>query len=147
MSKDISASVPDQALAVPAEPANGLGPSGFDPSRINGLKVAAYSRSDALRTASPSRGIVEQHRFNILSGNILAATAWYCTDRTERREIDNWDDAASLAHLIAAAPDMYEALSDLMENPVFLVSIGGNPNMVDALMDRARAALAKARGQ
>jgi hypothetical protein len=34
MTKDMGASVPDQALAVPATPANAVnGPAGFDPSR------------------------------------------------------------------------------------------------------------------
>lgn len=49
--------------------------------------------------------------------------------------------------LIAAAPELYGALSDLMENPEFVVAVGGNPNVVDRLMDRTRAALAKARGE
>jgi hypothetical protein len=56
------------------------------------------------------------------------------------------DEALANARLIAAAPELFEALADLMENPQFVVSVGGNPNMVATLLDRARAALAKARG-
>jgi hypothetical protein len=36
----VGASVPDQALAVPVEPASGLAPPGFDPSRIIDIAVA-----------------------------------------------------------------------------------------------------------
>ena len=57
------------------------------------------------------------------------------------------EDAAANAHLIAAAPDLYEALVDFVENPAFQIAVGGNPNAVDAMLDRARAALAKARGE
>jgi hypothetical protein len=51
------------------------------------------------------------------------------------------------ARLIAAAPELYEVLADIMENPIFQTAIGGNPNMVEDLMARASAALAKARGE
>jgi len=50
------------------------------------------------------------------------------------------------ASLIDAAPDLFSCMLDLFENPQFQVAIGGNPNMVDSIMDRARAAIAKARG-
>lgn len=56
-------------------------------------------------------------------------------------------EAEANARLIAAAPELYEALADLMENPKFVTAIGGNPNMVEELMSRASTALAKARGQ
>ena len=51
------------------------------------------------------------------------------------------------AALIAAAPDLYEALADIMGNEKFHTMIGGNPIAVEALMTRAYAALAKARGE
>jgi hypothetical protein len=51
------------------------------------------------------------------------------------------------AHLIAAAPEMYEALVHFIEDPTFQVAVGGNPNVVDRMLDHARAALAKARGE
>jgi hypothetical protein len=51
------------------------------------------------------------------------------------------------AALIAAAPDLYEALSDLFENKQFNTAIGGNPIMVDKLIERIWAALKKARGE
>jgi hypothetical protein len=51
------------------------------------------------------------------------------------------------AKLFAAAPDMLSVLRDLFENPQFQVGIGGNPIMVEKLMQRARAAIAKASGK
>lgn len=51
------------------------------------------------------------------------------------------------AALIAAAPDLYAALSDLMENEKFHTMVGGNPNVVEELLSRCYAALAKARGE
>jgi len=42
MFKQFGASVPEQALAVPAEPAHGLVPSGFDPSRVTVESFAAW---------------------------------------------------------------------------------------------------------
>lgn len=51
------------------------------------------------------------------------------------------------ASLIAAVPELYAVLVDFMENPNFRVAVGGNPNAVDTLMDRARHALSKARGE
>jgi hypothetical protein len=51
------------------------------------------------------------------------------------------------AHLIAAAPELYEALVRFIEDPTFQVAVGGNPNVVDRMLDHARAALAKARGE
>jgi|SRR6476620_12372489 len=56
-------------------------------------------------------------------------------------------DCPHNARLIAAAPDLYEALIDFIENPLFQVAVGGNPVVVDRMLDRARAALAKARGE
>jgi hypothetical protein len=50
------------------------------------------------------------------------------------------------ARLISAAPDLLDALSDFMVNPAFQVAVGGNPNAVEAMMERARTAIAKARG-
>lgn len=57
------------------------------------------------------------------------------------------DEAKHDAALIAAAPDLYEALSDLFENEKFHTAIGGNPIMVDRLIQRVWAALKKARGE
>jgi len=48
------------------------------------------------------------------------------------------------AHLIAAAPELLSVVLDMFQNPQFQVAVGGNPIMVDALMERARAAIAKA---
>lgn len=51
------------------------------------------------------------------------------------------------ARLIAAAPELLEALKALMgHDDKIQVAIGGNLRYVGAFMDRARAAIAKAEG-
>ena len=57
------------------------------------------------------------------------------------------EESRANACLIAAAPELYAALSDIMENPQFQTAIGGNPIRVEELMIRAASALAKARGE
>lgn len=59
----------------------------------------------------------------------------------------NHEKAKSNAALIAAAPDLYAALSDLMENEKFHTMVGGNPRVVEALLERCASALKKARGE
>jgi|SRR6187402_714024 len=56
-------------------------------------------------------------------------------------------EAEANAWLIASAPDLLSVMLDMFENPQFQVAIGGNPIMVDALMGRARAAIATALGE
>jgi hypothetical protein len=65
--------------------------------------------------------------------------------------LNDWEDAESSAnlHLILAAPDLYEALTGLLDAPLYE---GGHP--LTRLSERhiqatesARAALAKARGE
>lgn len=64
---------------------------------------------------------------------------------------DNDPEAdANVAFIVRACNAHYElteALADIMENPLFQTAIGGNLNMVEALMARASVALAKARGE
>ena len=56
-------------------------------------------------------------------------------------------EQAHNARLIAAAPELLEALKALMgHDDKMQVAIGGNPRYVDAFMERARAAIAKAEG-
>jgi len=69
--------------------------------------------------------------------------------RMERREYHNCEgDAVDVAltegadHLDA----LTQALSSFLADPDFDVAVGGNPNMVDRMLSRSRAALAKARG-
>ncbi len=42
----------------------------------------------------------------------------------------------------AGCAALREALSNLLENPDYQIAIGGNPHAVDAMLKRARAALA-----
>jgi hypothetical protein len=51
------------------------------------------------------------------------------------------------AHLIAAAPELYEALALLFEHGPVDIAFAGNPVACDALEAKCRAALAKARGE
>ena len=54
--------------------------------------------------------------------------------------------AAAIETLAHEVMRLRAVLSDFMENPLFMVAVGGNPNMVDNLMARARAALNGANG-
>ena len=50
------------------------------------------------------------------------------------------------ARLIAAAPEMWDLIVELFEDPKLSLIIGGNPNRVVALMERADKLRAKVRG-
>ena len=50
------------------------------------------------------------------------------------------------ARLIAAAPEMWDLIVELFEDPKLSLIIGGNPNQVSALMERADKLRAKVRG-
>lgn len=52
---------------------------------------------------------------------------------------------ASDAHLIAAAPDLYEALEEIVENAV--VYYEGSMDIYSEAIENARNAMAKARGE
>ena len=51
------------------------------------------------------------------------------------------------ARLIAAAPELYEALALLFEDGPVDVALGGNPQAIEQVEAKCRAALAKARGE
>ena len=50
------------------------------------------------------------------------------------------------ARLIEAAPEMWDLIVELFEDPKLSLIIGGNPNRVNALMERAEKLRAKVRG-
>jgi hypothetical protein len=50
------------------------------------------------------------------------------------------------ARLIEAAPEMWDLIVELFEDPKLSLIIGGNPNRVSALMERADKLRAKVRG-
>lgn len=79
--------------------------------------------------------------------NLIASLHWHSV-KTDK----GWTtDRAANAHLIAAAPDMYEALEDTAALAAALTShtirINGQYVEVREAVARARAALAKARGE
>ena len=58
------------------------------------------------------------------------------------------DEHKANAHLIAAAPEMYEALEAMRARwELYIGGLGGAGHTDDALMKQAAAALAKARGE
>ena len=56
------------------------------------------------------------------------------------------DDEEADARLIASAPDLLSALALFIADERFVVTMGGNPNVVDAALSQARAAYARATG-
>lgn len=56
------------------------------------------------------------------------------------------DEIAANARLISAAPDLLAALKCFLGDERYHVSIGGNPRVVDRMVDAAFAAVAKAEG-
>ena len=55
--------------------------------------------------------------------------------------------AEANARLIAAAPELYEALQALLENDAINLWVGGNPNVINEVVARGLAALQKAEGR
>lgn len=55
--------------------------------------------------------------------------------------------AMSITRNPEALDDLFEALTWFLEDPRFQVAIGGNPTAVEEMLESARAALAKARGE
>ncbi len=51
-----------------------------------------------------------------------------------------WIDLGASSQPCAA---LRNALTEFLDNPDYQVAIGGNPNAVDAMLERARAALAQ----
>jgi hypothetical protein len=56
-------------------------------------------------------------------------------------------DPTADAHLIAAAPELLAALKALLENDAVNVWVGGNPNVINAVVEQGLAAIAKAEGR
>jgi hypothetical protein len=80
MRHDLGASVPDQALAVPATPANAVdGPPGFDPSRIADLELALELALAWLSRFEPGDS-------RAVSDEFVAMAAILCEARTDHDE-------------------------------------------------------------
>lgn len=72
----------------------------------------------------------------------LAGRWWVCT-----AESDEPTDEANAEFIVRACnshDDLLAALKELLEDPDYQIAIGGNPRAVDAMLARARAAIAKA---
>lgn len=54
-------------------------------------------------------------------------------------------NAALIVRCVNSHDALVEALSNLLENPLFQVGIGGNPHAVEKMLDQARAALTAAK--
>lgn len=99
--------------------------------------------------------INERHHGEIVSEDFVLCLMLSTAMRGQNWHID-WNTPlphspeaqANAEFIVRACNAHYELLSvmlDMFENPNFQVAIGGNPSMVDALMERARAAIAKAK--
>jgi hypothetical protein len=93
-------------------------------------------------------GVVSSRPYDPAStGGFQRRIAWIGNASSPHQSLTLEAEVAANAHLIAAAPELYTALDDLMGGDERMqVAIGGNPLYVDRFMDAARAALAKARG-
>lgn len=96
----------------------------------------AFDESHTLAITSPRRSKARGVMYEII--------AWAGFDSSS---VESWAERRANLHLIAASPDLYKALDQLLNDPKLQVSIGGNPNYVGAAFDRARAVLAKAGGE
>jgi hypothetical protein len=76
---------------------------------------------------------------------IKAGTDWIAHVHTQATESDIPRDAHN-ASLIAASPEMWDLIVELFEDPKLSLIIGGNPNQVSAVMERADKLRAKVRG-
>lgn len=88
---DKGASVPDQALAVPVEPASGLDPTGFDPSRVIGHQSFAGNL-----TAEFDRAC-HQLRSSFLSNNAHKGGRWHLILSRDSDEHPEGEDPKGLS--------------------------------------------------
>ncbi len=86
--------------------------------------------------------------------SVCNMTSWCCVDHAEWgttvAEIgENDETGLANAHLIAAAPELYEALQAMIDLQENATPFGGEiyRDRVDRVFDQCRAALAKARGE
>ena len=85
-------------------------------------------------------------RFNSYTLRIIkAGTDWIAHVHTQSTESDIPRDVSN-ARLIEAAPEMWDLIVELFEDPKLSLIIGGNPNRVNALKERAEKLRAKVRG-
>jgi hypothetical protein len=91
--------------------------------------------------------ISEDRKFGVRvdGGNVVGYAAFISWDWPH---YDQRVEQIANANLIAAAPELYEALDALLGGDDKLrVGIGGNPIYVDAFLAKAGDVLAKARGE
>lgn len=105
-----------------------------------------------MHTPGPWRVDFARTPDGIVGFRVLAPERWHSVANCNCYEPCNAvcftpEEKYSNAHLIAAAPDLLEALKHLIEDPDYQVAIGGNPYAVEAMLSRCRAAIAKAEGR
>jgi hypothetical protein len=76
---------------------------------------------------------------------IKAGTDWIAHVHTQSTESDIPRDVSN-ARLIAAAPELWDLIVELFEDPELSLIIGANPNRVSSLMERADKLRDKVRG-
>jgi hypothetical protein len=84
-----------------------------------------------------------EHEFNVFSDNRLVAACGGYADNWKTEEVHN--ENKSNAHLIAAAPDMYEALKRFLDSSA--CTNGCDPDDMTCDTNFARRAINKAEGR
>lgn len=84
----------------------------------------------SLRVATDNGGLVKVRN----QDDLAVATFWLDTDIAD-------------ATLFTAAPELLESIKEFIEDPRFQVAVGGNPNAVQQMYDRAKSAIRKAEGK
>lgn len=93
------------------------------------------------------------HRYQIVANahdNILAEVLAYGVGMVDEGETAPWHNARDNANLIAAAPELLEALKGIFEQCALVHKRWGDGNNLreaTAAIDTARAAIAKAEGR
>jgi hypothetical protein len=121
----------DRATRASTEPASGLGPDG----RVS---------TDAGHTPGPWLDVGDGY-IEARNAPLKARSGWYDYAYLQASPEERAEWQAN-ARLIAAAPELLEALRWFVDDERFQVAVGGNPNVVERMIANAQAVYAKATG-